>query len=151
MAVDFQITSVSVSEGDGSVTFTLDIIGPVDPTSTTTVYLDASDDGTAGNTLEYDDLLTWYIIVMGDDYENLTSIITSSVGGTTVSGSVDIIDDNMVEVAQGFSLHIHNCTNTAVGCSFSFPYFTITITDNDGMYYILYISYVHEHRGSKNI
>ena len=49
MTVRFQLTSISVSEGDGSATFTLDISGPVDPASTTTVYLTAVD-GTAGNT-----------------------------------------------------------------------------------------------------
>ena len=48
MGVGFQLTSISVSEGDGSATFTLDISGPVDSTSTTTVYLTAFG-GTAGS------------------------------------------------------------------------------------------------------
>ena len=41
MAAGFQLnsTTISVSEGDGLVTFTLDISGPVDPASITIVYL----------------------------------------------------------------------------------------------------------------
>ena len=70
-----------------------------------------------------------------DDYENLTSPITSSVGATNVSGSVDIINDNIVETSESFTLHIHNCTNTAAGCSVSMPNSTtIIITDDDSMY-----------------
>ena len=43
VAVGFQAnsTTISVSEDNGLVTFTLDISGPVDPTSVTTVYLTA--------------------------------------------------------------------------------------------------------------
>ena len=49
VGVGFQFpASMSVSENDGSVTFTLDINGTVDPGSTTTIYLTASSN-TAGN------------------------------------------------------------------------------------------------------
>ena len=75
-----------------------------------------------------------------NDYENLTSSITSSVGGTTVSGSVDIINDSTNEDTEMLSLHIHNCTNTAAGCSVLLQYSTITITDDDSMYYIMGIN-----------
>ena len=49
VGVGFQAnsTTISVSEDDGLVTFTLDISGPVDPASVTTVYLTVSS-GTAG-------------------------------------------------------------------------------------------------------
>ena len=49
MGVGFQAnsTTISVSEDDGLVTFTLEISGPVDPASVTTVYLTVSND-TAG-------------------------------------------------------------------------------------------------------
>ena len=67
------------------------------------------------------------------DYENLTNPITSSAGSNTVSGSVDVVDDNIMEGTESFSLHIHNCTNTAVGCSVLIPYFLINIADDDGM------------------
>ena len=54
MAVGFQAnsTTISVSEDDGLVTFTLDISGPVDPASVTTVYFTVSD-GTAGKARSY--------------------------------------------------------------------------------------------------
>ena len=54
MAVSFQAnsTTISVSEDDGLVTFTLDISGPVDPASVTTVYFTVSD-GTAGKACSY--------------------------------------------------------------------------------------------------
>ena len=71
-----------------------------------------------------------------NDYENLTSPITSSVGGTTVSGSVDIINDSTNEDTEMLTLHIHNCTNTVAGCSVVLlQYSTINITDDDSMYY----------------
>ena len=66
-----------------------------------------------------------------NDYENFTSQITSMAGGTTVSGSVVIIDDNIDEDTESFSLHIHNCTNTVGGCFLSTRYSLITINDND--------------------
>ena len=70
-----------------------------------------------------------------NDYENLTNPITSLAGGTTVSGSVDIVNDNINEGSELFSLHIHNCTNTAAdGCSVTMPYALINITDDDSMY-----------------
>ena len=72
-----------------------------------------------------------------NDYENLTNPITSSIGGTTVSGSVDIINDNINEDTEMLSLHIHNCTNTVAGCSVTLPYSTINITDDDSMYYCI--------------
>ena len=74
-----------------------------------------------------------------DDYENLTTVITSLPGDTTLSGSVEIIDDNDFEGFEDFTLHLHNCTNTVAGCSLSRMYLVINITDNDGMYFILYI------------
>ena len=54
VAVGFQANSaaISVSEDDGLVTFTLDIIGPVDPASVTTVYLSVLSD-TAGKACTY--------------------------------------------------------------------------------------------------
>ena len=67
------------------------------------------------------------------DYDNLTNPITSSAGSNTVSGSVDVVDDNIMEGTESFSLHIHNCTNTAVGCSVLIAYFLINIVDDDGM------------------
>ena len=66
-----------------------------------------------------------------NDYENFTSQITSMAGGTTVSGSVMIIDDNIDEDTESLSLHIHNCTNTVGGCLLSTQYSLITIHDND--------------------
>ena len=66
-----------------------------------------------------------------NDYENFTSQISSMAGGITVSGSVMIIDDNIDEDTESFSLHVHNCTNTVGGCSVLMPYSLITITDND--------------------
>ena len=50
VGVGFQLasTEVTVSEDVGSATFTLDISGPVDPASTTTVYFSVFG-GTAGN------------------------------------------------------------------------------------------------------
>ena len=65
------------------------------------------------------------------DYENFTNPISSVVGGTTVSGSVTIIDDIINEDTETFSLHIHNCTNNVSGCSVLVQYSTITINDND--------------------
>ena len=70
-----------------------------------------------------------------NDYENLTNLITSSAGSNTVSGSVDIINDNMIEDTETIILHIHNCTNTAANCSVLLPYSSISITDNDSTYY----------------
>ena len=67
-----------------------------------------------------------------NDYENLTNAISSMAGGTTVTGSVTIIDDNISEDTESFSLHVHNCTNTVAGCSVSIPYSLISISDNDG-------------------
>ena len=67
------------------------------------------------------------------DYANLANPITSSAGSTIVSGSVDIINDNIMEGTESFSLHIHNCTNTAADCFAVLPYLQITITDDDGM------------------
>ena len=67
------------------------------------------------------------------DYENLANPVTSSPGSNTVSGSVDIINDNIMEGTESFSLHIHNCSNTAVGCSVLLPYLSISIIDDDGM------------------
>ena len=66
-----------------------------------------------------------------NDYENFTSQISSMAGGTTVSGSVMIIDDNIDEDTESFSLHIRNCTNTVGGCLISTQYSVITIHDND--------------------
>ena len=71
-----------------------------------------------------------------NDYENLTSAISSTVGGTTVSGSVIIIDDMINEDTETFSLHVHNCTNTVAGCSALVPYSAIIINDNDSKYSI---------------
>ena len=138
VGVGFQLTStsISVSEGDGSATFTLDISGPVDPTSTTTVYLSVFG-GTAGSYIaSYISNYTYNISLHTDmnDYENLTNPITSSVGATTVSGTVDIINDNIIEDTEMLSLHIHNCTNTAAACSNLVQYSSITITDDDSMY-----------------
>ena len=55
MAVGFQAnsTTISVSEDDGLVTFTLDITGSVDPASVTTVYLSVVDDTATGKTCMY--------------------------------------------------------------------------------------------------
>ena len=54
MAVGFQAnsTTISVSEDDGLVTFTLDISGKVDPASVTTVYFTVSK-STAGKVYSY--------------------------------------------------------------------------------------------------
>ena len=71
-----------------------------------------------------------------NDYENLTSIISTMVGGTTVSGSVVIIDDMINEDMEAITLHIHNCTNNVTGCSSIQPYSLITINDNDSKYSI---------------
>ena len=76
-----------------------------------------------------------------NDYENLTSAISSTVGGTTVSGSVIIIDDMINEDTEMFSLHVHNCTNTVAGCSVLLPYSLITINDNDSKFYCMPIMY----------
>lgn len=73
-----------------------------------------------------------YMYTDTNDYENLTSPISTMGGGTTVSGSVTIIDDNMVEGEETLSFHIENCSNTIVECSVSMPYSLITINDNDG-------------------
>lgn len=53
VSVGFQENStiLLVSEDDGSVTFTLDINGPVDPTSITTVHLTVLS-GTAGEVID---------------------------------------------------------------------------------------------------
>ena len=66
-----------------------------------------------------------------NDYENLTNPISSTPGGTTVSGSVMIVDDIINEDIESFSLHIHNCTNNVSGCSVLVQYSTVTINDND--------------------
>ena len=55
MAVGFQAnsTTISVSEDDGLVTFTLDITGSVDPTSVTTVFLTVIDSSATGKMYIY--------------------------------------------------------------------------------------------------
>ena len=55
MAVGFQAnsTTISVSEDDGLVTFTLDITGSVDPARVTTVFLTVVDDTATGKTCMY--------------------------------------------------------------------------------------------------
>ena len=58
-------------------------------------------------------------------------------GGITVSGSVMIIDDNIDEDTESFSLHVHNCTNDVAGCSAFVLYSLITINDNDSKYLLL--------------
>ena len=58
--------------------------------------------------------------------------ITSSVGDSTVSGSVSIIDDDENEDAEMFTIHIDGCTNNMISCNpGSMDTLTITIDDND--------------------
>ena len=78
-----------------------------------------------------------YLYTDINDYENLTNPITSSAGSNTVSGSVDIINDNMIEDTETIILRIDNCTNTAANCSVLLPYSLISITDNDGTYHCI--------------
>ena len=80
---------------------------------------------------------------MGADFTNLTNPITSVAGGTTVTGSVDIINDNLIENSEGFTLHLHNCTNTASSCFLLTPYSNITINDDDSKYYDWVGGYSH--------
>ena len=66
------------------------------------------------------------------DYVTFTSQYSSMPGGNTVSGFLLIVDDNVEEDTESFSLHVHNCTNTVAGCSIvTAQYSLITITDND--------------------
>ena len=83
VAVGFQAnsTTISVSEDDGLVTFTLDISGPVDPASVTTVYLTVSG-GTAGRACMYMiiynlmmiQFLITYMAILYVQLENLVTI-----------------------------------------------------------------------------
>jgi len=76
--------------------------------------------------------------VLGSDYRDLSSPITSLNGGTNASGTVTILNDDANEDTESFSLHLHNCTNTVAQCTLnSLIYASIIINDNDGMYYFV--------------
>ena len=64
----------------------------------------------------------------GSDYGQLSSPITSSVGGSIVSGSVGIIDDDRNEDPEVFTVQIVNCTNTASSCTPALMNTTLSIT-----------------------
>ena len=75
---------------------------------------------------------------LGIDYQELSSSITSSVGDSTVYGSVRINNDNSNEDPEMFTIQIVNCTNTAASCEPAVMNTTLSITINDdtsdGMY-----------------
>ena len=74
-----------------------------------------------------------YILHTVADYDYLqpSSPITSSVGDTTVSGSVRIIDDDENEDPEMFTVQIVSCTNTASSCTPAMMNATVMITIND--------------------
>ena len=66
------------------------------------------------------------------DYTMLSTPITSSVGNSTVSGSVRIINDDENEDTETFTIRIDNCTDLMASCDPGImDNLTITIEDDD--------------------
>ena len=70
---------------------------------------------------------------LNSDYRMLSTPIMSSIGESTVSGSIIITDDDTNEDTEMFTIHIDNCTNNLAPCVPGMMNLTIiTIDDNDG-------------------
>lgn len=83
-------------------------------------------------------LASKYIFVFyaeNDDYTPIVQTVTFEPGETTVQVTVDTVDDLTNELDEMFTASIQSPTGGAMlGAS---PMATVTITDNDGMLYIM--------------